>query len=83
MILDGLTSHGELCTDECAKRGYPYYWCHKPSSSLGQWWDSDFCSPSTTSTHYGKQCEAELLRSSSLIFGSPRVFGEGSVKILL
>ena len=24
--LDGLTSHGELCTDECAKRGYPYFW---------------------------------------------------------
>ena len=28
--------------------------CHKPSSSLGQWWDSDFCSPSPATTHYGK-----------------------------
>ena len=24
-----LTSHGELCTDGCEKRGYPYFWCHK------------------------------------------------------
>jgi len=64
----GLTSHGELCTDECAKRGYPYYWCHKPSSSLGQWWDSDFCSPSTTSTHYGKQCEDECLQRGEKYF---------------
>ena len=54
LIADGLTSHGELCTDECARRGYPYYWCHKASSNLGQWWDSDFCSPSPNMTHYGK-----------------------------
>ena len=51
---DGLTSHGELCTDACEKRGYPYFWCHKKSSNLGQWWDSDFCSPAATVTHYGK-----------------------------
>ena len=55
----GLTSHGELCTDSCEQRGYPYYWCHKSSSSLGQWWDSDFCSVQSNTTHYGKQCREE------------------------
>ena len=26
------------------------------SSNLGQWWDSDFCSPLPTVTQYGKEC---------------------------
>jgi len=68
----GLTSHGELCTDECAKRGYPYFWCHKPSSSLGQWWDSDFCSPSPSSTHYGKECEDECQQRGEKYFWCTR-----------
>ena len=28
-LTGSLTSHGELCTDTCEKRGYPYFWCHK------------------------------------------------------
>ena len=86
-VTGSLTSHGELCTDTCEKRGYPYFWCHKvvnlmvmtmimmmlmmmpmmstmltmmstmqESSNLGQWWDSDFCSPLPTVTQYGKEC---------------------------
>ena len=66
LLPDGLTSHGELCTDGCEKRGYPYFWCHKKSSNLGQWWDSDFCSPLSTVTHYGKVRIILLLSSPCL-----------------
>ena len=29
------------------------------SSNLGQWWDSDFCSPLPSVTQYGKECSNE------------------------
>ena len=69
----GLTSHGELCTDECQQRGYPYYWCHKASSSQGQWWDSDFCSPATNTTHYGKECSDDCAQRGEKYFWCRRV----------
>jgi len=74
---DGLTSHGELCTDACEKRGYPYYWCHKKSSNLGQWWDSDFCSPFSTVTHYGKECEDECEQRGEKYFWCHRKIDGG------
>eukprot|EP00092_Neocalanus_flemingeri_P014585 GFUD01015735.1.p1 GENE.GFUD01015735.1~~GFUD01015735.1.p1 ORF type:complete len:1457 (+),score=298.41 GFUD01015735.1:266-4636(+) len=74
---DGLTSHGELCTDACEKRGYPYYWCHKESSNLGQWWDSDFCSPFSTVTHYGKECEDECEQRGEKYFWCHRKIDGG------
>jgi len=51
-----LTTYGEICLDKCEKRGYTYFWCNKKSSKLGQWWESDFCSPNPTITHYGEAC---------------------------
>eukprot|EP00092_Neocalanus_flemingeri_P039546 GFUD01043060.1.p1 GENE.GFUD01043060.1~~GFUD01043060.1.p1 ORF type:complete len:1063 (-),score=221.30 GFUD01043060.1:462-3650(-) len=74
---DGLTSHGELCVDACEKRGYPYYWCHKESSNLGQWWDSDFCSPFSTVTHYGKECEDECEQRGEKYFWCHRKIDGG------
>jgi len=74
---DGLTSHGELCTDACEQRGYPYYWCHKKSSNLGQWWDSDFCSPLSTVTHYGKECEDECEQRGEKYFWCHRKIDGG------
>jgi len=74
---DGLTSHGELCTDACEKRGYPYFWCHKKSSNLGQWWDSDFCSPAATVTHYGKECEDECEQRGEKYFWCHRKIDGG------
>jgi len=74
---DGLTSHGELCTDACEKRGYPYFWCHKNSSNLGQWWDSDFCSPFSTVTHYGKECEDECEQRGEKYFWCHRKIDGG------
>jgi hypothetical protein len=74
---DGLTSHGELCTDGCEKRDYPYFWCHKKSSNLGQWWDSDFCSPLSTVTHYGKECEDECEQRGEKYFWCHRKIDGG------
>jgi len=74
---DGLTSHGELCTDGCEKRGYPYFWCHKKSSNLGQWWDSDFCSPLSTVTHYGKECQDECEQRGEKYFWCHRKIDGG------
>jgi len=73
----GLTSHGELCTDQCSQRGYPYYWCHKQSSSLGQWWDSDFCSPVTNVTHYGKECQDDCGQRGEKYFWCSRKIDGG------
>jgi len=72
-----LTSHGELCTDACDKRGYPYFWCHKASSSLGQWWDSDFCSPFPSVTQYGKECSNACEQRGEAYFWCNRVIDGG------
>ena len=34
-----VTPYGEQCSDECAQRGYPYYWCHKSVTLWG------YCTP--------------------------------------
>ena len=47
-----VTCHESRVTSHVSRVMMPR--CHKPSSSLGQWWDSDFCSPSPATTHYGK-----------------------------
>ena len=52
--IHGLTSHRELCTDNCEKRGYAYFYCSKAHSDLGQWYKYDFCSPAPGRTHYGE-----------------------------
>jgi len=72
-----LTSHGELCTDACEKRGYPYFWCHKESSNLGQWWDSDFCSPLPTVTQYGKECSNSCEQRGEVYFWCNRKIDGG------
>ena len=35
----GLTTYGEACSDRCARRGFPYTWCHKRPSRNGTWID--------------------------------------------
>ncbi len=35
----GVTSHGEMCVDECESRGYGYFWCHKDTTLWG------YCTP--------------------------------------
>merc|ERR1712130_903985 len=78
-----LTSHGELCTDTCEKRGYPYFWCHKESSNLGQWWDSDFCSPLPTVTQYGKECSNACEQRGEVYFWCKRLTAVGDIVPLI
>jgi hypothetical protein len=54
-----LTAYGEQCSDGCARRGFPYTWCHKRPSRNGTWTDRDYCSVSPSVTRYGEPCVAE------------------------
>ncbi len=52
----GLTAYGEPCSDRCARRGFPYTWCHKPPSRSGTWIDRDYCSAAPGVTRYQEPC---------------------------
>jgi len=71
----GLTTHGEVCLNACERKGYNYFWCNKKYSTLGQWWESDFCSPSSTTTHYGQECEDECSQRGEQYFWCHRRTG--------
>ena len=47
-----VTSYGNICTGQCKKNGWEYYYCHTKNS-----WD--YCSPIPGMGAYGKLCKDE------------------------